>query len=65
MINREPSVKELRSLWKACADFIAEHEISCPESIWQLDRVMLAAPELVEAACDHIGYYEEEEPDGH
>ena len=60
MINREPAVEELLSLWKACADFIEKHKISCPESIWQSDNVIIAAPELVEAACEHVGYYEEE-----
>lgn len=60
-MNDEPSVKEMAALWNACMNFIENHEISCAESIWQMDSTLIAAPELVEEVCEIIGYVECEE----
>lgn len=62
-MNDEPSVREMAALWNACLNFIKKHEIGCSESIYQSDRVMIAAPELVEEVCNIVGYipYEDEE----
>jgi len=59
----EPTHAELMELWKVCQNFVAQHEIGCAESIYQSDRVMIAAPELVEEVCNVVGYkpYEDEE----
>lgn len=48
----------MRKLWDACVAFRDEHEILCPESCFQMDAIVLAAPELVEAVCNVIGYSE-------
>ena len=60
-MNDEPSVKEMAALWNACYNFIKEHEIVCVEQIWQTDSILIAAPELVEYACEIIGYVEYED----
>lgn len=38
-------------------DFIEEHHISCPEVIYQSDRVIENAYELIEHLADQVGYY--------
>ena len=50
-------------LWNVCFNFIQEHEINCPEAVYQSDRVVLNAQEFIEKICDVVGYCEvEEEP---
>jgi hypothetical protein len=50
-------------LWNVCFNFIQEHEIYCPEDVYQSDRVVLNAQEFIEKICDVVGYCEvEEEP---
>lgn len=34
----------------------------CVESIWQTDRCLIAAPELVEDTMNIVGYYIEDAP---
>lgn len=38
-------------------DFIEEHHISCPEVIYQSDRVIENAYQLIEDLADQVGYY--------
>ena len=48
-------------LLQVCLDFINENGISCPEAIYQSDRVILNAQEFIEKICDLVGYCEVEE----
>ena len=41
--------------------FIEEQRISCPEDVYQSDRVIENAYELIEKLCDVVGYYEYKE----
>ncbi len=45
----------------AIIDYIQEHEISCPESIYQRDKIWETAPELVEKLADIVGYWKDQE----
>lgn len=42
-------------------DFVAEQNIYCPETIYQMDRVMENASEFIQRLCDIAGYKEDEE----
>lgn len=54
------------ALWGFCQQFIKAQRISCPESVYQSDRVILNAYEFIEGVCEIVGYYEyeEEQDDG-
>jgi hypothetical protein len=39
-----------------CRDFIREHRITHPETIYQSDRVIEHAYELIENICNVVGY---------
>jgi hypothetical protein len=41
--------------------FMTEQRISCPETIYQTDRVIENAYEFVDKACGIVGYPSEEE----
>lgn len=43
-------------LWLACQAFIKAQRIHCPETIYQTDRVVESACELVETVCGIVGY---------
>lgn len=47
---------ERKHLWAACEAFIAEQQITCPETIYQADRVILNAYEFIERVCEIVGY---------
>jgi hypothetical protein len=49
------------TLWRACKHWIEQQEVSCPEDIWQADRVIENAHLLIEQICDIVGYYDAEE----
>ena len=38
--------------------FVEKHGISCPESIYQCDRVIEDACQLIEELCNVVGYKE-------
>jgi len=42
--------------------FIEEHGISCPEAIYQTDRVIENAAQLIEKLADVVGYIQHKEP---
>jgi hypothetical protein len=62
-MNKEPSHAELKALWDVCVKFIETQEIGCAETIYQSDRVIENATQLVEDVCNVVGYlpYEDEE----
>jgi len=41
--------------------FRDKHDISCPETIYQTDRVIVDAYEFIERLVEIVGYKEEEE----
>jgi hypothetical protein len=47
---------ERANLYMLCRDFIQEKDITCPESIWQVDRVTEDIEVFIEKICNTIGY---------
>jgi hypothetical protein len=58
MIDKEPDYKDMQALWDTVADFIENHRITCPESLYQQDKIYHIAPQFIEALCDEVGYFE-------
>jgi len=52
-----------RRLYEACENekWKQQYQPSCGESIYQVDKVNLACPELVEELMDIVGYFKHEE----
>ena len=48
-------------LLQVCMDFIRENGISCPEVIYQSDRIILNSQDFIKRICDVVGYYDVEE----
>jgi hypothetical protein len=46
-------------LWEHCEEFILKHGITCPESVYQQDDVILNALEFIDGICEIIGYAKE------
>lgn len=53
-----PSPEQLLNLWKHCRSFVTKEEISCAESVYQMDNVIQNAYEFIEGVCDIVGYHE-------
>ena len=53
-------LKKFRELNEICREFIEKQEISCPETIYQTDRVILNAYEFIENVCNQVGYHKPE-----
>lgn len=61
-MNREKlPVKQLRKLEAAVTGFVDKLEISCGETVYQCDRVILGALEFIDELCEIVGYHEYEE----
>ena len=45
-----------KELYRICERFVMDNEISCPESIYQMDGVIGNAYEFIEEICNVIGY---------
>lgn len=43
-------------LWLLCEKFINDQKISCAETIYQSDRVIENAYQVLEGICDIVGY---------
>jgi len=56
-----PTLEQMQKLWAACVAWRDEHEPLAVESIYQMDNVVLALPELGEAVCAVIGYAQYED----
>lgn len=41
-------------------EFVAQHQLSCAESIYQTDSAIEAAYEFIERLCDIVGYHRED-----
>lgn len=59
--SREVSQEQLLNLWDACAKWIEMEAPTCVESIYQMDSVQEALPELAEAVCTVVGYADVED----
>ena len=46
------------ALLELCQKFVRDNGISCPEAIYQTDRVIENAYEFIEAICELVGYDE-------
>lgn len=55
------SRQQAEELYTLCANWIEEHRVDCEESVFQVDRIFQACPELVGEICSLLGYYEEGE----
>lgn len=62
----EPSRDRAERLWNAVEAWIQKHRPQCAESVYQVDSVLMAAPELVVEVCEIVGWHrpEENDPDG-
>ncbi len=47
----------MNNLEKICRNFIEKQKIYCSESVYQSDRVIENAYELIESICNELGYY--------
>lgn len=43
-----------------CRKFIKDQAIRAPESVYQMDNVIEAAPELIEQICNLVGYWDDD-----
>jgi hypothetical protein len=55
----------MTELHRVCLEFITKQKITCPETIFQSDRVIENAYEFIQEICDIVGYakYEDEDQD--
>jgi len=52
-----------QKLLEFCRKFIADQNITCSETVYQSDRVILNAYEFIEGICEIVGYAESEDED--
>lgn len=50
-------------LAKVCREWLIKNKVRAPESIYQMDSVQEALPELAEAVANVLGYYDDEAGD--
>ena len=60
--TKQPS-DQLTELWQICSKFVKDNKISCPETIYQSDHVILNAHEFIEQITDRVGYFKYSEED--
>ncbi len=53
-----PTQGQLAKLWIHCTEWVKKNKPRCAESIYQVDAVFTACPELAEDVCEIVGYYE-------
>lgn len=51
------------SLLKLCRDFISDNHISCPETVYQTDRVSNNSLEFIEEICNLVGFCKDSDED--
>lgn len=42
-----------------CQRFVVDQKITCPECIYQSDRVIENAYQFIQELCDVVGYYDD------
>lgn len=50
-----------KKLEKIVKTFIEKHNITCPETIYQTDKVIESAYEFIEELCEEVGYLDEDD----
>lgn len=57
------TMEALENLWNVCQEFIESHNITCEESIYQVDNNIIDSPNLVYSVCKIVGFvkFDEEE----
>jgi hypothetical protein len=55
-LGKEMTEKDMIELHKICLDFIEKQKITCPETIYQSDRVIENAYEFIQEICEVVGY---------
>lgn len=61
IVHNHTYTEKRHLLYNLCKKFIEEQEITCGESVYQTDRVIENAYELIENICDIVGYYKYED----
>jgi len=46
------------ALLDLCEKFVNDQRISCPEAVYQTDRVIENAYDFITEVCEIVGYYE-------
>jgi hypothetical protein len=54
----DDQLDDMHYLYEEVEKFIAENQITCPETIYQSDRVNVEALEFIERLCEIVGYCE-------
>jgi hypothetical protein len=49
-----------KELLELCKGFLIKYQVRAPESPYQMDDIIEAAPELVEAIAEILGYYDDD-----
>ena len=62
--EREMNDQDKQKLYETCKSFVDEQNIYCSESIYQTDRVMENAYDLIEKLCDIVGYKQDPSDEG-
>jgi hypothetical protein len=65
MVDHDPANKAMAVLWKLCAKFVEDNNITCAETVYQSDRVIRNAYIFMKEVCKIVGYvdYEDEDED--
>jgi len=61
MVDHEPSVKDMAALWKLCAKFVEDNNITCAETVYQSDRVIRNAYMFMHEVCEMVGFVDHED----
>ena len=51
-----PEEQKAQQLFEFCRKFIEEQSITCPETVYQTDRVGENSYAFIEGVCDIVGY---------
>jgi hypothetical protein len=58
-LGDDPSPDQLQRLWDTVVAWRDQNEVTCSESLLQVDSVNESLPDLAESVLDIIGYAEE------
>jgi len=48
-----------QKLWDLCQSFVKDQKVSCSECVWQSDRVIENAYELIDKMCKLVGFFKD------
>jgi len=61
LIQNYDDFENLKKLWEICKGFVNKYKPTCAESVYQVESINLACPEIVEEICNCVGYYDIDE----